>query len=334
MSLLPASGPAGEPLSPLREGPRDLPAGQPPLPAGETSPRALSPGRVLGEGGFGITYFGLDIKLERRVAVKEYFPTTFVKREASVTLDVTCYTASGEKIYQKGREQFLQEARTMARLEEIPEIVRVLDFFPENNTAYIVMEFLEGETLKDLTARRGPLPAAELLELVRPVLGAMEKMHQAGVIHRDISPDNLMVLKNGIDIRIGLRCARDVGGEATMTVTLKHGFAPYEQYTGHGQGPWSDLYSLCATVYYCLTGRVPPDAMERGGCPPHTALPVWGCVERGTGAGAFEGLALYSKEPLAERRDLYGALYGVTMDGQPWTPPEEQSEEQPFRKTE
>src|SRR5699024_8834546 len=102
-------------------------------------------GRVLGEGGFGITYFGLDTKLERRVAVKEYFPTTFVKREASVTLDVTCYTASGEKIYRKGREQFLQEARTMARLEEIPEIVRVLDFFPENNTAYIVMEFLEGE---------------------------------------------------------------------------------------------------------------------------------------------------------------------------------------------
>ena len=291
-------------------------------------------GRVLGEGGFGITYFGLDIKLERRVAVKEYFPTTFVKREASVTLDVTCYTASGEKIYQKGREQFLQEARTMARLEEIPEIVRVLDFFPENNTAYIVMEFLEGETLKDLTARRGPLPAAELLSLVRPVLGAMEKMHQAGVIHRDISPDNLMVLKNGAMKLMDFGCARDVGGEATMTVTLKHGFAPYEQYTGHGQGPWSDLYSLCATVYYCLTGRVPPDAMEREDVPLTPPSQFGAALSEGQEQALLKGLALYSRNRWQSAGDLYGALYGVTMDGQPWTPPEEQSEEQPFRETE
>ena len=101
-------------------------------------------GRALGAGGFGITYLGWDLKLERRVAVKEYFPTAFLKRETSVTLDVTCYTASGQEAYTKGREQFLREARTMAALEKIPQMVRVLDFFPEHNTAYIVMEFLEG----------------------------------------------------------------------------------------------------------------------------------------------------------------------------------------------
>lgn len=151
----------------------------------------------------------------------------------------------------------------MAKLENIPEIVRVLDFFQANNTAYIVMEFLEGETLKDRTARLGRIPSGELLDLLRPVMGAMETMHQAGIIHRDISPDNLMCLPDGRVKLMDFGCAKDIGGGRTMTVTLKQGFAPLEQYTGHGQGPWSDLYSLCATIYYCLTGRVPPAALER-----------------------------------------------------------------------
>ena len=285
-------------------------------------------GRVLGEGGFGITYLGLDTELERRVAVKEYFPTAFVKRETSLTLEVTCYTDAGRTSYEKGREQFLKEARTMARLENIPEIVRVLDFFQENNTAYIVMEFLEGETLKDRTAQLGRIPSGELLELLRPVMGAMDTMHQAGIIHRDISPDNLMCLPDGRVKLMDFGCAKEIEGGRTLTVTLKQGFAPLEQYTGHGQGPWSDLYSLCATIYYCITGRVPTAALERD----RERDPLLSPNQLGAGLLArqeralIKGMALRVQNRWQTIGELYGALYGVSLDGAIWEESPEQEE--------
>ena len=158
------------------------------LPPGSVLRDRYVVGRVLGEGGFGITYLGMDTNLERRVAVKEYFPTCLVSRETSLSLSVTCYTQNYQEAYGKGRSQFLKEARTMARLENIPEIVQVLDHFQENNTAYIVMEFLEGETLKDRTAQLGRIPSGELLGLLRPVMGAMEAMHQAACCVRSWVP--------------------------------------------------------------------------------------------------------------------------------------------------
>ena len=285
-------------------------------------------GRVLGKGGFGITYLGLDTELERRVAVKEYFPTAFVKRETSLTLEVTCYTDAGRTSYEKGREQFLKEARTMARLENIPEIVRVLDFFQENNTAYIVMEFLEGETLKDRTAQLGRIPSGELLELLRPVMGAMDTMHQAGIIHRDISPDNLMCLPDGRVKLMDFGCAKEIEGGRTLTVTLKQGFAPLEQYTGHGQGPWSDLYSLCATIYYCITGRVPTAALERD----RERDPLLSPNQLGAGLLArqeralIKGMALQVQNRWQTIGELYGALYGVSLDGAIWEESPEQEE--------
>ena len=283
-------------------------------------------GRVLGEGGFGITYLGRDVNLDRRVAVKEYFPTTFVKRQVSLTLDVTCYTESGRQCYEKGREKFLQEARTLAKLEDIPQIVRVLDYFQANNTAYIVMEFLEGETLKDLTARTGPLSPETLLPMMGPVLRAMAAMHREGIIHRDISPDNLMRMKDGSLKLMDFGCAKDMEGGHTMTVTLKYGFAPCEQYSGRGQGPWSDLYSLCATMYYCLTGKVPADAMERGEdaeegregtLPPPSRLGV--SLDQRQEAALMKGMAVAPENRWQTAEDLFAALYGVTMDGRPWT---------------
>ena len=292
-------------------------------------------GRVLGEGGFGITYLGLDTELERRVAVKEYFPTAFVKRETSLTSAVTCYTDAGRACYEKGREQFLKEARTMAKLENIPEIVRVLDFFQANNTAYIVMEFLEGETLKDRTARLGRIPSGELLDLLRPVMRAMEAMHQAGIIHRDISPDNLMCLSSGKVKLMDFGCAKDIDGGRTMTVTLKQGFAPLEQYVGHGQGPWSDLYSLCATIYYCVTGRVPPTALERDKeqdplLPPSR---LGADLTPRQELALCRGLAVRVQDRWQTMGELYGALCGVNLDGTLWQEPEEQ-EQQTGGKTE
>ena len=294
------------------------------LPPGTLLQERYVLGRALGAGGFGITYLGWDLKLERRVAVKEYFPTAFLKRETSVTLDVTCYTASGQEAYTKGREQFLREARTMAALEKIPQMVRVLDFFPEHNTAYIVMEFLEGQTLKEITQAQGPCSAQVLLPMLEPVIRAMESMHQANIIHRDISPDNLMLLSNGTMKLMDFGCARDIQGEVTMTAMLKEGFAPYEQYSGHGQGAWSDLYSLCATIYYCLTGKVPPSAMKRGEPDPLIPPSRLGAeLTEQQGRALLKGLAVRAADRWKSMGELYGALYGITLDGHPWTPPED-----------
>lgn len=307
------------------------------LPPGSLLQERYQLGRALGEGGFGITYLGWDTVLKRKVAVKEYFPTFLVSREVSLTLDVTCHTSGNQPTYEKGREQFLREAKTMAKLDSIPEIVQVLDHFPEHNTAYIVMEFLEGRTLKEVVAQSGPIPADTMLALLEPVLRAMEAMHQAGVIHRDISPDNLMELEDGTVKLMDFGCARDFQSGLTETITLKHGFAPREQYSGRDQGPWTDVYALCATVYYCLTGKVPPRATLRGEDEQDPMIPP-----RQLGADLIEEqerALLRGLSPKIENRwhsaaELYAALYGRTLDGTPWTWSEEQIGQTEFVDTE
>ena len=221
-------------------------------------------GRVLGEGGFGITYIGCDTRLELRVAVKEYFPSSWVTRNSAVSLSVTSYDGVAGRGFDQGRERFIREARTMARMDKTPQIVGVRDFFQENNTAYIVMEFVEGTTFKELVAQRGGrLPARELLSMVEPLFGALNAMHKQGLIHRDISPDNLM-LENGQVKLLDFGCAREsTHGDETMTIVLKQGYSPVEQYQHKGQGPWTDVYSLAATMYYCITGKTPAQALDR-----------------------------------------------------------------------
>ena len=223
---------------------------------------AAGAGRALGEGGFGITYLGRDLRLELRVAIKEYFPTAWVCRRPDTSPGVSVYTGAGPD-YEKGRSRFLFEARTMARMEKQPEIVGVRDFFEANGTAYIVMEYLDGTTFKELVRRRGRIPARELLDMIEPVFSALSAMHAAGLIHRDISPDNLMLERDSVRL-LDFGCARESAlGEETVTITLKHGYAPIEQYQHKGQGPWTDVYALAATIYYCLTGRTPPQALDR-----------------------------------------------------------------------
>ena len=307
------------------------------LPLGSLLQDRYQLGRVLGEGGFGITYLGWDAVLKRKVAVKEYFPTFLVSREVSLTLDVTCHTSGNQPTYEKGREQFLREAKTMAKLDSIPEIVQVLDHFPEHNTAYIVMEFLEGRTLKEVVAQTGPIPTQTMLALLEPVLRAMEAMHHAGVIHRDISPDNLMELKDGTVKLMDFGCARDFQSGLTETITLKHGFAPREQYSGRDQGPWTDVYAMCATVYYCLTGQVPARATLRGEEEQDPLLPP---RQLGIDLTEEQELALLrGLAPKVENRwhsaaDLYAALYGRTLEGASWMQTEEQVGHTEFVDTE
>ena len=221
---------------------------------------------VLGQGGFGITYLGIDELHEKKVAIKEFFPQGIVTRNIEYQ-DTVTVTFVGEKDnYEKGKERFLKEARTMAKFSKDEGIVKALDFFEINNTAYIVMEYLEGITLKQYLRENQRIAPEDLIELLVPLIEALDEIHSQGMIHRDISPDNIMVLPDGRIKLMDFGAARDYTefGEKSLSIVLKPGYAPPEQYQTHGvQGPWTDIYALCATMYKCITGENPPDAIER-----------------------------------------------------------------------
>ena len=223
-------------------------------------------GRVLGQGGFGITYIGWDLALERKVAIKEYYPSGQVSRQPG-TQQLTWYTNENARTAQEsGMEMFLKEARKMSRVDEIPGVVRVRDLFRENDTAYIVMDFVEGQTLKNRLKETGPMSWDQAKEIFYPAIRAMEEVHKAGIIHRDLSPDNLMLTPDGKVKILDLGAAKDLSinsGVSSMQVA-KGGFSPFEQYTQRGgSGPWTDVYSMAATIYYTLTGKLPPAAIDR-----------------------------------------------------------------------
>ena len=221
---------------------------------------------VLGQGGFGITYLGIDKLYGNKVAIKEYYPQKIAMRKAQYEDVVTVTSIEEKNNYDKGKKRFLDEAQVMARFNKNEGIVKILDFFEANNTAYIVMEYLEVITLKQYLGKYGVLQFRNLIEMMLPLLEALIEIHSQGLIHRDISPDNIMVQHNGKLKLMDFGAARDYteSGNKSLTVILKPGYAPPEQYQTHGvQGPWTDIYALCATIYKCLTGITPPDAIAR-----------------------------------------------------------------------
>ena len=195
---------------------------------------------VLGQGGFGITYLGIDELHEKKVAIKEFFPQGIVTRNIEYQ-DTVTVTFVGEKDnYEKGKERFLKEARTMAKFSKDEGIVKALDFFEINNTAYIVMEYLEGITLKQYLRENQRIAPEDLIELLVPLIESLDEIHSQGMIHRDISPDNIMVLPDGRIKLMDFGAARDYTdfGEKSLSIVLKPGYAPPEQYQTHGvQGP-------------------------------------------------------------------------------------------------
>ena len=222
--------------------------------------------KVLGEGGFGITYKGIDKLLAVEVAVKEYFPQGFVTRNNVYSEEITTTQMKYEDLFQKGKERFLSEARVLAKFNKESGIVSVTDFFEENNTAYIVMEYLDGITLKDYIENNGLLSMDDMLGLMSPLMEALDAVHKEGLIHRDISPDNIMLLSNGGIKLMDFGAARTYTefGQKSLSIMLKHGYAPEEQYRTHGvQGPWTDIYALSATIYKCITGQTPVESLQR-----------------------------------------------------------------------
>ena len=221
-------------------------------------------GRVLGEGGFGITYVGRDLTLDMKVAIKEYYPNGMVGRTTTISNDVSLFNWTFSSGFKSGKEQFINEAQTIAKMDKESAVVTVRDFFEQNNSAYIVMEFVEGDDLKTIMNKRGKtFEAKELFPLLEPLFKALGDLHGIGLIHRDISPDNIMVEKGRARL-IDFGCARDTMNTGASTeAVLKHGFSPVEQYSNSDMGPWSDVYAMAATIYFCLTGRMVPKSTDR-----------------------------------------------------------------------
>ena len=228
-------------------------------------------GEMLGQGGFGITYIGFDLLLEQKVAIKEYYPmsTGMVSREGHSTV-VWSSAMMGKTGTQKGFDSFLKEARKMAKLGGIPGVVGVKSVFIQNETAYIVMDFIEGETLLKKLQKNGPMDFDSCVKLMTPIMQALAEVHEHGIIHRDISPDNIMVRPDGKLILLDLGAAKDLdiqgndGSVQSSQMVAKHGFSPIEQYSKSGKvGPWTDIYAMAATIYYCCTGILPPPATDR-----------------------------------------------------------------------
>lgn len=226
-------------------------------------------GRVLGEGGFGITYKVLDLRRRQIMAVKEYAPSGMAGRIRN-TVQMGVVSRVKEKSYRRGLMRFLEEAQLLKSLGNIPGVVRITDGFRENGTAYFVMEYLEGMTLGQAAgAAGGRLPARELTDVIVQVGEALGVIHrQTGIIHRDISPENIFILKNGEVRLIDFGSAKKMvmEEEQDFSVVLKQGFAPLEQYSSRTpQGSYTDIYALAGTYYYTLTGNRIPTAMDRAG---------------------------------------------------------------------
>lgn len=226
-------------------------------------------GRVLGEGGFGITYLAYDLTLTLKLAVKEFLPHGFATRAPDGVTVSACREGSSEtrQVFTHGLEKFLEEARILARFNEYPGIVAVRDFFAANGTGYLVMNYLDGMTLKQhVAAQGGRLPFPQALQLLSPVMHALRAVHAAGLAHRDISPDNVFITCDQQVKLIDFGAARTAmaDGDQSLSIIFKRGFAPMEQYHTHGrQGAWTDVYALAGTLYYALTGKTPPEAPAR-----------------------------------------------------------------------
>ena len=220
--------------------------------------------KILGQGGFGITYLAIDTNLNQQVAIKEYLPVELAVRDSNNSL----YPISDNRHdqYSLGLSRFIEEAQTLAKFDH-QNIVRVLTVFEANNTAYMVMRYEEGESLQNILKARKTLNEKTLKNILFPILDGLEKVHAEGLIHRDIKPANIYIRENGSPVLLDFGAARQSLGEATKTLTsmFSSGYAPFEQYFSKSdqQGPWTDIYGLGATMYRGITSKMPMDAVDR-----------------------------------------------------------------------
>ena len=282
------------------------------LPSGKLIGNRYEIGEVIGQGGFGITYRGFDRTFEVTVAIKEYYPSGIASRYCTQSTEVLVGGEENTRIFSEGKEKFLSEARILARVSDDPNIVNVRDFFEENNTAYIVMQYLEGENLKDYSEHHGKMSFNEAFELLRPIMRSLGFLHESGLIHRDISPSNMILLANGTVKLIDFGTTRQIsaGGEKSLSVLLNPGYAPPEQYRTRGsQGPWTDVYAMCASLYKLITGEIPENSLNRLMDDNLKAPSMLGAViTPPQEAALIKGMALDSEERYQSMAELEKAL--------------------------
>ncbi len=244
----------------------------------ETHPVFLTPGttlenkyligRVLGHGGFGITYLGLDLNLQMRVAIKEYMPRDFATRNPGDSTIIP-YSGQATENFIYGMNKFIEEGRILARFADHPNIVSVMNFFEANDTAYLVMPYLEGSNLLDfIKSKGGRLPEAEAVQIITMVLDGLRAVHDAKLLHRDVKPTNIFLTRDGKIQLVDFGSARRALGEhsATLSKIVSDGYSPFEQYTQNAkEGSWTDIYAVSATLFHLLSGKKPPPAGERIG---------------------------------------------------------------------
>ena len=281
-------------------------------------------GRVLGEGGFGITYLGWDATLAIRVAIKEFLPRELAARGTDGR-SISAYRGDLAEAFRYGLEKFLEEARVLARFAEHQGIVAVRDFFPAHGTGYLVMSYLEGLTLKDYLARQGGrIPFPQALAILMPVMDALRAVHQVGLLHRDISPDNIFITRDRQVKLIDFGAARAALGahSRSLSVILKPGYAPPEQYGSQGrQGPWTDVYAVGATLYQMLTGQMPPEAPDRLYQDTLKPPAAYGAdLPQAAELALFKALAVRVEQRFQSVAELQAALVQAAQ-GQPAAPP-------------
>ena len=223
-------------------------------------------GRALGQGGFGVTYIGWDMHKSEKIAIKEYFPSGCAARKRDNYTLSPYDDSESRNIYEAGKNRFLDEAKRLKEINDVANVVRVSAFFAENNTAYIIMDYVDGITFKKyLFDRGGKTSLTDALEKLHPVVTALSQIHKKNMLHRDISPDNIILSPLGA-VLIDFGAAREYSFETptSKTINVKTGYAPMEQYDTHGkQGPWTDVFAFASTIYRAVTGILPANAIKR-----------------------------------------------------------------------
>lgn len=290
----------------------------PKLPEGVLLNNTYTVGKCLGQGGFGITYIGYDVNLQRKVAIKEFFLSKYAFRN-EFTYEVFPISDEYTTLYYSERNRFVDEGRILAKLDAQSGIVNVISYFEEFNTAYIVMEYIEGQALSDYVQQRGGwLPVDETLSIMEPVIKALAIIHQQGIVHRDISPDNIMLTANGRVKLIDFGAAKTKEMNMNSNRVAKLRYSPPEQCSPNGEiGTYSDIYAMCATLYELMGGCKMQDIFERMKMDRYMSLLDKGMIISPIiDAVITNGLEMEVDNRIKNATDLYYLLYVYGKDGQ------------------